>query len=248
MSSTLSRIPRRDADITAAHGDKLVSQTSLSDPRTRGPDGQLVLEPSLMRVSPILEWSYRDIWDFIRAVNAPYCKLYNAGYTSIGSTLDTVRNPFLLSSRVAATAMSDAAAIAINAATHGPSGSRENYGRKALGAKMDAMEKSKIQAYKRLGVGMYQGGLRLSAAGGSSYLPAWTLTDESKEDASRISSLASASQENTTVRMARGSGDSAAIIIVGDEIVSGVVEEATSHSLGSGLRQAGVAVKQVMSQ
>ena len=84
--------------------------------------------------------------------------------------------------------------------------------------------------------------------GGSSYLPAWTLTDESKEDASRISSLASASQENTTVRMARGSGDSAAIIIVGDEIVSGVVEEDTSHSLGSGLRQAGVAVKQVTSQ
>ena len=112
---------------------------------------------------------------------------------------------------------------------------------------MDAMEKSKIQAYKRLGVGMYQGGLRLSAAG-ARLSPAWTLTDESKEDASRISSLASASQENTTVRMARGSGDSAAIIIVGDEIVSGVVEEDTSHSLGAGLRQAGVAVKQVMSQ
>lgn len=48
--------------------------------------------PPFMRINPILDWSYRDVWAFLLACKAPYCKLYDQGYTSIGSIHDTVPN------------------------------------------------------------------------------------------------------------------------------------------------------------
>ena len=67
------------------------------------PDGQFigVFEktssgwPEMMRVSPILEWDYQDVWQFILDLSIPYCTLYDLGYTSLGSVKDTVRNEAL---------------------------------------------------------------------------------------------------------------------------------------------------------
>ena len=36
---------------------------------------------------PILEWSEKDVWDFIKERNLPYCKLYNEGHKRIGCIL-----------------------------------------------------------------------------------------------------------------------------------------------------------------
>ncbi|XP_058077649.1 uncharacterized protein LOC131226016 isoform X2 [Magnolia sinica] len=51
--------------------------------------------PPFMRVNPILDWSYRDIWAFLLTCKLRYCSLYDQGYTSIGSIHDTVPNALL---------------------------------------------------------------------------------------------------------------------------------------------------------
>ncbi|KAH6567875.1 hypothetical protein BASA82_000703 [Batrachochytrium salamandrivorans] len=56
--------------------------------------------PAMMRVHPILDWGYKDIWAAIIALRIPYCGLYKHGYTSLGSVNDTLPNPLLKCSSV----------------------------------------------------------------------------------------------------------------------------------------------------
>ncbi|KAH9908290.1 hypothetical protein F4778DRAFT_716798 [Xylariomycetidae sp. FL2044] len=51
--------------------------------------------PRFMRVHPVIDWHYREVWGFIRALDIAYCPLYDMGYTSLGGTNDTHPNPAL---------------------------------------------------------------------------------------------------------------------------------------------------------
>ena len=52
--------------------------------------------PAFMRVNPILDWTYSEVWSFLLLVKAKYCVLYDQGFTSLGSTKDTKKNALLL--------------------------------------------------------------------------------------------------------------------------------------------------------
>ncbi|XP_016985556.1 probable FAD synthase isoform X2 [Drosophila rhopaloa] len=51
--------------------------------------------PPMMRLNPLLEWSYHDVWHYIHMNSVPYCSLYDRGYTSVGNRSNTIPNPHL---------------------------------------------------------------------------------------------------------------------------------------------------------
>jgi len=69
-------------------GDPCTENSTLRSPTDNG-------WPEFMRLNPILNIEYDQVWKYIEHFKIPYCSLYTQGYTSIGETNNTVPNPDL---------------------------------------------------------------------------------------------------------------------------------------------------------
>jgi len=88
----------RPAGCTVPFPMAFVLGTRTTDPNA-GQQGQFAPSshymPAFMRVNPILVWTYGHIWHYLRTFQLPYCCLYDQGYTSLGTVLDTMPCPAL---------------------------------------------------------------------------------------------------------------------------------------------------------
>eukprot|EP00775_Hariotina_reticulata_P011537 gene11537-11680_t len=84
-----------------AHTAAIVLGTRRGDPNAEGQEYFCPSSagwPPFMRINPILDWSYADVWGFLRCCQLPYCCLYDQGYTSLGGVHNTLPNSALLKS------------------------------------------------------------------------------------------------------------------------------------------------------
>lgn len=51
--------------------------------------------PEFMRIHPVINWHYDEIWCFLKTMHIEYCELYDKGFTSLGGVDTTIRNPYL---------------------------------------------------------------------------------------------------------------------------------------------------------
>jgi len=83
---------------TRTHPMAFVLGTRAADPNA-GNQGSFAPSsswmPPFMRVNPILDWTYGHIWHFLRLYKLPYCNLYDEGYTSLGTVVNTLPCPAL---------------------------------------------------------------------------------------------------------------------------------------------------------
>ncbi|KJR88529.1 FAD synthetase [Sporothrix schenckii 1099-18] len=95
-------LPMRAA-LDAYLADRPAVQAIFMGTRRTDPHGELLTHftptdagwPQFMRIHPVIDWHYAEIWAFIRHFDIPFCQLYNRGFTSLGGTTDTRPNPVL---------------------------------------------------------------------------------------------------------------------------------------------------------
>ncbi|OAX85575.1 hypothetical protein ACJ72_00036 [Emergomyces africanus] len=80
--------------------------------------------PDFVRIHPVIDWHYAEIWAFIRHLGIEYCPLYDEGYTSLGGTNDTHPNPKL---KVISKQNANAAPSPPSSSSYTADGSDSNY-------------------------------------------------------------------------------------------------------------------------
>lgn len=87
-------------DLKSQGCDRFILGNRRSDPHSSHLEYETVTDedwPIAIRVFPLLNWSYSEVWKYIRRNALPVCKLYETGYTSIGHVGNTFPNHSLMS-------------------------------------------------------------------------------------------------------------------------------------------------------
>lgn len=85
LNDLLKEVPVQGIFLGTRSGDPNAGDQQIFSPSSVG-------WPIFMRINPIMEWSYHDIWEFLILCKVPYCSLYDKGYTSLGSVETTFPN------------------------------------------------------------------------------------------------------------------------------------------------------------
>ncbi|CAK7224680.1 3'-phosphoadenosine 5'-phosphosulfate sulfotransferase [Sporothrix bragantina] len=112
----LARYPMQmRAALDAYLADRPAVQAIFMGTRRTDPHGEFLTHftptdpgwPQFMRIHPVIDWHYAEIWAFIRRFDIPFCSLYNRGFTSLGGTTDTRPNPVLAKTKAGNTDAGD---------------------------------------------------------------------------------------------------------------------------------------------
>lgn len=74
LTDLLAQCPHLEAFLLGTRDTDLPSHMQLKPFQMTDPHW-----PKLMRVSPMLQWTYGQVWHFLRNLNVPYCCLYDRG-------------------------------------------------------------------------------------------------------------------------------------------------------------------------
>lgn len=163
--------------------------------------------PDFMRVNPILDWTYGDVWHLIRQYDLPYCHLYDNGYTSLGKVSDTIPNPAL----------------------------RKKDGSGFWPAYM-LPDWSMERAGRATDIAKVSGDAGAGAGAGADTAPATA--------AAAAPTAATATAERHDPSLDRA--ETAALLIIGNEILSGLVADTNVRTAATSLAKAGVDLRRVV--
>lgn len=192
--------------------------------------------PSFMRINPILQWTYGNVWHFLRQFKLPYCSLYDEGYTSLGNVNDTFPCPSL--KKIAWVDSNDSSSS--SSSSYWPAymlkdWSQERAGRakKEKKKKVDtnsSSDEKKIERYND----------NLSQCSTVASLPKHSVSSLSNEKTNEVSrseksddvSSVASDDSLSNIQIQRKVG----VIIIGDEILKGLTPDTNLNIAASALR------------
>ena len=219
--------------------------TRSSDPNAAGQDHFAPSShwmPPFMRVNPVLEWNYGHVWHFLRLFQLPYCSLYDEGYTSLGTTKDTMPCPALAVPRGSFDNEAES-----NFPKYWPAYMLRDWGQERAGrVKNDPKSPSKK---KKTTVDMAASSVSAMSIGAQLETRTVILDESTIETASsndHKAQVVAAEDESTTSLDDCPKQKTVGILIIGDEILKGMTVDQNTIAAAKALRKECVKLRKVV--